>query len=160
MEASGLQERKEKKFIADNMLGRLARWLRMMGYDTLYVANGEDKEITRIAGSENRILLTRDRQLASRKGINSLYVEEIELEKQLKSVSNAFGLTFREETMRCSECNGELNAEERNSVRGLVPDGVYERNELFYRCGLCGKIYWKGSHWKRIKEVMGNVSSS
>ena len=159
MESPEKRERKELRFVADNMLGKLARWLRMMGYDTLYTVDEDDAEITRLAASEDRLLLTRDRQLIMRKGVSAYYVEDIELEIHLKSVSTEFGLNFDEERMRCSDCNGELLKVDRESVDGAVPEGVFERNQTFYRCGQCGKIYWKGSHWKRILDVLVSVTS-
>lgn len=159
MESPERRDRKDLRFVADNMLGKLARWLRMMGYDTLYMISGDDEDITKITASEGRILLTRDRQLTMRKGVSSFYVDEIELEKQLKSVSSEFGLTFSEKSMRCSDCNGELMTIDRELVNGAVPEGVFERNQTFYKCGMCGKIYWKGSHWKRIMDVMVSVTS-
>ncbi len=142
-----------KRFVADNMLGRLARWLRMMGYDTLYVKSGDDREIADISAREGRVLLTRDRQLTLRKGVIALYIGEVDLEKQLEHVAREFSLSFREKEMRCSDCNGVLRDAAPDEVRSHVPDGVLGRNDRFCICTSCSKIYWRGSHWNRIADV-------
>ncbi len=147
------------RFIADNMLGRLARWLRIMGYDTVYVRSGEDSEIIRISESENRVILTRDRQMMMRRGVNAFFIEEIQTEKQLDSVTARFNLPFREDAMRCSFCNGQLHRRGKEELKDIVPEGVFERNELFYQCTSCMKVYWRGSHWKRIEQVIERATS-
>lgn len=141
------------------MLGRLARWLRMMGYDTLYVREGVDSDIAKLSKDQKRTILTRDRELAGRRGVSSFYIPEILLERQLALVSKRFGLRFSEETMRCSECNGPLAMKEKRLVKGQVPDGVYEKNSIFYACGGCGKLYWKGTHWSRISQLIDKVTT-
>lgn len=144
----------KKTFVADNMLGRLAGWLRIFGCDTLYVKSGDDSDIARISRSEGRIVLTRDKQLVKRRGINAYYVDDIRPDEQLKLVVHRFNLRFEEEGMRCSWCNGVLCTKNREDVGSIVPAGVLERNEIFYMCSSCGRVYWKGSHWKRIREVV------
>lgn len=144
----------ETAFVADNMLGRLAGWLRIFGCDTLYVKSGDDSDIARIAESEERIVLTRDKQLVKRRGISAYYVDDIRPVEQLKLVVHRFNLRFEEERMRCSRCNGTLRIKKREEVGPIVPDGVLERNESFYMCSSCGRVYWKGSHWNRIREVV------
>lgn len=154
---TGGEDAASPRFVADNMLGRLARWLRLMGYDTLYAREAEDAEIISLSISEDRIILTRDRQLTLRRGARAFYIPEIMLEKQLKLVSSKFGLHFREDSMRCGVCNGLLGVTDRQAVKGRVPDGVYQRNELFHECVSCGHVYWRGTHWTRIRAVIGRA---
>ncbi len=144
------------RFAADEMLGSLARWLRIMGYDTTYEKDMDDTEILRIANAEDRILLTRDRDLVRRAKGRGLYIESDELSRQLSQVFQRFGLVMDESRTRCTVCNGVLEVVRPDEVRGDVPDGALECNDEFYRCTKCGKIYWKGSHWDNI---LGRLSS-
>lgn len=136
------------------MLGRLARWLRMMGYDTLYAREEDDSTIVELSSSQRRIILTRDRQLTLRKGVDALFVSDSKLEAQMSQVAEVYSLHFREDLMRCSECNGSLVKAAGEELRDLVPDGVLSRFSDFQRCSACGKVYWKGSHWERILAVL------
>jgi uncharacterized protein with PIN domain len=138
------------KFIVDNMLGSLARWLRMMGYDTVYDKSLEDADMAKVAHAENRFILTRDKELSKEPG--ALLLEELDLDAQLKAIASKFGLKFHEELIRCSTCNGELIDLPREQAKGKVPEGALEANEKFWRCSKCEKIYWKGTHWLGINE--------
>ncbi|WP_019178343.1 Mut7-C RNAse domain-containing protein [Methanomassiliicoccus luminyensis] len=138
------------RFLADEMLGSLARWLRIMGYDTGYAKGRDDTAILREARAERRVLLTRDRQLAERAGDGGLLIESDELEEQLAQVTGRYGLKFDEPMTRCALCNGELVLVPRSEVAGKVPPRVLEANEEFLVCRSCGQVYWKGSHWDRI----------
>jgi uncharacterized protein with PIN domain len=139
------------RFLADNMLGKLARWLRIMGYDTAYAQNEEDAELVARAEAESRILLTRDRELARRKGPQSLFIESILLDEQLRQVIEKFQLSVMEE-LRCTECNGVLVGVQATTLKGKIEQSVLERQNEFYMCNDCGKIYWKGTHWIHIEE--------
>lgn len=141
-------------FLADRMLGKLARWMRIMGYDTEYAQDVDDTSIARMAVDEGRILLTRDRGLHSRKGIRSIYVAPVELEEQLHFVAKACNLRFDESRMRCSLCNGAISAVSPEAVSGDVESGILLRHSRFYRCGVCRKVYWRGSHWERISKTI------
>lgn len=146
----------EYRFLADNMLGKLARWLRMMGYDTLYARSGSDAELALTASREGRILLTRDKGLAARKDTRALYVESDSLDEQLAQVVSLLGLSLRQE-LRCTECNGPLEAVSHMEVAGRIRESVAERHSEFYMCIACKKIYWKGSHWTSIEERINRI---
>lgn len=140
------------------MLGRLAKWLRVMGYDVLYLKNVEDEKIVENAIKEDRILLTRDKKLA-KKFKNSLYIEEKDLDGQIRKVVEAFEITKNEENFlsRCIICNVEIEEIEKEKVKGKVPENVFENFEEFWICKKCGRIYWAGTHWKNMKEKMEKI---
>lgn len=133
------------KFVVDHMLGSLCKWLRMMGYDTVYDKTRTDGEIAAIARSEGRFVLTRDKELAKEPG--AFMVESDDLELQLSAVAAKFGLRFSEEHIRCSACNGELKNLPKEEAKPLVPEGAFAANDKFWKCSSCNKVYWMGSHW-------------
>lgn len=146
------------KLLADSMLGRLARWLRMSGYDTLYFKQRGDEDLISIAANENRILLTRDAKLhakARKLKLQSCLVSSGDLMEQLKQLIAEFGVVIQNtpQFARCSECNGEIERAEKSVVKGKIPGTVFETVDEFYICVDCGKIYWQGSHWRKIREA-------
>jgi len=144
------------KFIADHMLGSLARWLRMMGYDTRYDKTLDDPQIAQAGREESRFVLTRDQELAKEPG--SFLVESDDLETQLKAVSEKFGLKFDESMIRCSACNGDLANLPKEQAKAEVPEGAWTSNEKFWKCTKCGKVYWKGTHWRGIMERLKKLN--
>lgn len=152
----------EPRFVVDTMLGDLARWLRMLGYDTKYSRDYEDWQLLRIAEKESRILITRDRGLywrARRRGLNTVLVEGDDIAKRLYAVAIRypirlyvdFGLT------RCSICNTPLVKVDKEEVKDKVPKPVYEKYHDFCICPRCGKVYWRGRHWIKIEEILAQV---
>ncbi|NJE10811.1 Mut7-C RNAse domain-containing protein [Thermococcus sp. MAR1] len=145
------------RFIADMMLGRLARWLRLYGHDTLYGVEDDD-EILRVALAENRVLLTRDSALAKRAeklGIKSILLNSNSLEGQVEELRR-FGVEFRElfpANARCPKCNGPIRPASKGEVKGRVPESVYERYDEFYVCQNCGQIYWPGRQWREMLKI-------
>jgi len=135
------------KFVADCMLGKLAKWLRLIGCDTEYIHDAEDSDLIRIAIQQDRILLTRDCELANRKILNgrALLIEDDRTSQQLIMVMQAFGLRINMFT-RCAVCNGEIVKADKNSVREFVPPYVFSTQDSFGRCLVCGRIYWRGTH--------------
>ncbi|MEM3851960.1 MAG: Mut7-C RNAse domain-containing protein [Methanomassiliicoccales archaeon] len=148
--STSLKDEQRPRFLADNMLGKLARWLRIMGYDTEYASEVCDSEIARRGIEEGRIILTRDRELSMRRNVRSLLIHSIDIDEQLKEVKAHFELDLREET-RCTICNGELRHVSPTEIRGLVPAGLESRQSDFHICLRCSKIYWPGTHWQNIK---------
>lgn len=149
----------EPRFLADRMLGRLARWLRIMGFDAAYASDVHDSEIAARAEKESRVLLTRDRELSMRRNISAIYVESDILEEQLADVLAHFGLKAHAEPVRCTECNGILTAVSAAEASAVLCYEIASRFQLFYRCSACHKIYWRGSHWLRINDTVDRVNS-
>ena len=142
------------RFVVDVMLGSLARWLRRLGYDTDYVNQRDDPELARVARAEQRVLLTRDRELADRRGVRSLLIESTELRDQLAQVVSAFPLPDGEDQQRCSLCNTLLVTPAHEEVQAEVPPYVYRHHRRFRRCPTCGRVYWQGTHWKKMEDQL------
>jgi len=138
-------------FVVDGMLGSLARWLRILGYDTDYVNQRDDAELVRIARAEGRVLLTRDRELSRRRGVQALLVESQSLDEQLAQVTAAFPLPSGNSPGRCSVCNTALLPATREEVAHQVPVYVLRHHQRFLRCPGCHRVYWRGSHWRNMR---------
>ena len=132
--------------MADNMLGTLAKWLRVAGADCEYAHGMDDDGLTEVALA-GRLLLTRDRVLANKCRPWSLYVVSDDLEEQLVQVLKAFpGLADCEPLSRCLVCNRPVEKATVEEVADLAPEGVRERHTEFWLCRPCGRAYWNGSH--------------
>lgn len=148
------------RFILDSHLGKLAKYLRMAGFDTLYENNYSDNEIRRIAVNEFRIILTRDRDLLSSRDVtHGYYVRTIHPEEQMTEIVAKFDLysQFKPFT-RCLICNTELTPADKNEVFQEVDEDTRHIFNEFYRCTNCSKTYWKGSHYKRMTEFLQSLS--
>ncbi len=150
------------KFILDRMLGRLARWLRLLGYDTLEIRGqeNEDEKLMEIAGIEGRILLSRDRVLiwkSFKKGIPAYPVQSSEITEQLKELQKEFNIKIEPEMEICSLCNSTIRRAGPDDME-LVKEKDYvypemlERGIEFWVCDRCGQVYWQGKHWENIRE--------
>ncbi len=143
------------------MLGSLAKWLRIMGYDTLYFRSIDDSELVRIAIQEQRIILTRDTGLAKTKKtsqiilIHSNYTSEQLKEVLLFIKKKSFKLP--ELPPRCISCNGKLILANKESALNNVPDYVFLKQKNFLECLDCGKVFWQGSHKKNIDETINGI---
>ncbi len=146
------------RFVCDAMLGTLARWLRLFGYDTVFLGPEDDRTLARLAANEDRWLLTRDRELAAA-GPRTLLVRSESLEAQLREVFARLGLSPGPtlERARCAECNGELEPATPDEVAGDVPPYVARTADRFRRCRGCSRVYWPGSHGGRIVARMRRV---
>lgn len=140
------------------MLGTLARWLRFMGYDTAYPGPLDDSELLLLASREDRILLTRDKELASRSS-RVVRIRSDDLEEQIREVSLALELRIVDPLSRCSLCNAVLVSAQREDVADRVPEGVRARHETFWRCPTCGRVYWQGSHWDKMVERLNHLAA-
>lgn len=147
------------RFLADEMLGTLARWLRIMGYDTEYARDLLDNEVLELARAGGRIVLTRDRQLAGRAGNGGLFIASDVLDEQLEQVVSFFGLSGGAPLTRCTVCNAELERAGREAMAGRVPDRVLSAHHEFFVCPRCGQVYWKGTHWTSIVQRMDRLRS-
>jgi uncharacterized protein len=147
----------EERFAADRNLGRLAKWLRILGYDTLYDRRNADEGFLRRAAEEGRIALTRKRDLARRVRPGALLVVKADrVEAQIDEVLN--GLNSKPDPSlrmtRCLNCNASLEEIPRGSVEGRVPAYVYQSREQFRNCPCCGRIFWPGTHSRHVEEYL------
>jgi uncharacterized protein len=143
------------KFIADIMLGKLARYLRMAGKDVLYFNNISDYEILRIAKDQGRIILTRDCLMLQRKDckngtISSILIKDDDFLEQLKQVKNALSINLEPLLSRCVKCNSLLEKVRKPEIEGKVPLYVFKTQENFLYCAGCSKYYWRGTHYENI----------
>ena len=148
----------------DAMLGKLAKKLRLLGYDSLYSSSMEDDELLHIAKNENRVIITKDVQLickAKKHQIASIQItknEEIEQILQINEKANLGKCTISGSNSRCPVCNGELKYTEKNDISKNVPTGVFENMNDFWTCNKCGKIYWEGTHIKNLQKFNAELN--
>jgi uncharacterized protein with PIN domain len=152
-------EEHEPRFLADAMLGRLARWLRLLGFDVLYDAAIEDAEVARRALEERRIVLTRDRALPEEWRLPRVVVLRAETTgEQLRELARVLPLRERAQPFtRCSRCNGPLDAVPAELVAARIPPHIAATQSRFLRCRGCGHVYWEGSHVARIRRTLDEV---
>jgi len=157
MEASAppVDQPASPRFIADTMLGRLATWLRILGYDAEYV-RGEDAALIARARETGRILLTRDTGLVRRRGLPPhLLVQSDRVSEQLRQVIQTFQLTpAGPQARRCPRCNAVVEPRTKVEVFGRVPEFVWSRQDAFWGCPACGRLYWAGSHRRRMDDAI------
>jgi len=143
------------KFIADVMLGKLAKRMRLLGIDVLYDPAYQDNEILRLALDQGRIILTRDTALASRPlAQNHILIGSDLVDEQLHQVVEMSSLPSTAMLTRCSACNTTLTVLSKDEVRDLVSIHVYEQHRDFLHCETCGRIYWKGTHVRNMGRFM------
>lgn len=147
------------KFIADAMLGRLAKWMRILGCDVIYQPDIDDRQLVRIAREQGRTVLTRDTLLLKRRGLgNPVFIRSDEVRQQMLEIRNLLNSCCGRRLGRCALCNGLLHdVPRKEDVRSAVPDFVYLSHERFARCSGCGKIYWEGSHYRNIRKEMHEI---
>jgi uncharacterized protein with PIN domain len=139
------------------MLGSLARWLRISGYDTEYRREADDDSLLEEASRTGRVLLTRDRELAHRagkRGVEAFLVEGEDEVTQLALLAAALRLELDPSCSRCPRCNGPLTRVEKDQVKERVPEASLEAFDEFWMCGVCGGVYWRGSHWDQIVSTL------
>lgn len=134
------------RFAADAMLGRLATWLRLLGYDTFYQRDIEDSDLADVARREGRILLTRDVQLTKRRGLRSLLIESDDVWEQLRQVVRTYHLRRSPEQARCPRCNTPLHPLSRTAAQARVPAYVWRTRQTFRECPTCQRVFWRGTH--------------
>jgi uncharacterized protein with PIN domain len=140
------------------MLGTLAKWLRIFGFDTFYAnSKMDDSELIDISKNEKRVLITRDKNLLQRAKKEKLKVIEInttDINQQINIVINQVEINPSKALSRCILCNEELNDIKKDEVEKKVPKRVFDSNEKFWFCPVCKKIYWKGTHYNNmIKKI-------
>jgi uncharacterized protein with PIN domain len=154
---------KSPRFVVDSMLGRLARWLRILGFDTWYFREIEDERLLEMHVETGRVLLTRDTHLVQCRGVEShVLVTNDGWEDQLREVLETLSLSVdpARPLTRCPLCNSPLRQLSAEEAHGRVPDHVARTTTAFRGCGSCGKVYWPGTHRKRMAEVVERLCSA
>jgi uncharacterized protein with PIN domain len=134
------------------MLGTLAKWLRILGYDAIYDPGLDDYQLMRLARAGDRVLLTRDRELARRRGMQTLLIRSQVLDEQIQQVLSELDLELAPSFSRCPVCNEKLVPLDRQEARSRVPPYVAKTQEQFRLCPGCERVYWPGSHWEQMEE--------
>ncbi len=144
---------RETRFVADVHLRPLALLLRMMGFDTLYDSGFADDEIECIAAEQGRIVLTRDRDLLKRRGItHGCYLHALRAQQQLQELFERLDLARSALPFTlCPRCNAPLRAVAKSEVEDRLPPDVGELHEHFSACDACGRVFWEGAHWQRLR---------
>ncbi|MCK5833026.1 Mut7-C RNAse domain-containing protein [bacterium] len=144
-------------FVVDVMLGRLARWLRLLGYSVYYDRFGEDSALLARAISGKSILLTRDHQLADRASQSGFLLESDDFREQLATVIKKFNLELKLFGDICPLCGGRIAQVPKETVEGEVPEYTYATHEVFKKCQACENIYWSGSHRELAIEQLKEI---
>lgn len=152
------------KFVADGMLGRLTRWLRMLGHDVKYSTTLDDSQLIAVARREKRVLLTRDLELykqATAKGIEAFYFQGLTGEEKLAEVAKRFNIRMEMDlaVSRCPKCNAKLKQTTKGKVQGKIEESTLLHYDEFWKCPKCGQIYWQGSHWDGIRRTLESVKA-
>ncbi len=149
-----------ERLVADKMLAKLSRWLRLCGVSVQGAPYADDLKIIRFMKRNGGILLTMDVGLAQRsrkRAFKALLITEKTLDGQLAYVSAQLGLRIRPKMGICTVCNSKLAKVDKRSVQGKVPLAVLKKHRTFYLCKNCGRVYWLGSHWSRIKDRIRRI---
>jgi uncharacterized protein with PIN domain len=150
----------EPKFIVDANVGKLVKWLRMMGFDTVFFDEPDDGRMVKIALANDRTIITRDSEFMKRRAITSARVKALLVsgdssENQMMTVLKKLDLAGKERPFtRCLECNEELEEMNRSEAEKLVPPRVSELQDQYMVCPHCRRIYWRGTHWKAMTDKL------
>jgi len=153
------------KFIADSNVGKLARWLRMIGYDTLLFKEKDDKRIIQIALKEGRVILTKDTQIMKRRLITNgelkaIFIKHDDPKAQLQQTVKALNLDYHFKPFSlCLECNQALVPRSKDEVQSLVPSYVFKTQKQYTECSSCHRIYWQGTHWQAMVKELENLAN-
>ncbi len=152
------------KFVADGMLGRLTRWLRMLGHDVKYSTTLGDSQLMAVARREKRVLLTRDLELykqATAKGVEVFYLQGLKGEEKLAEVAKRFNIHMEIDLAfsRCPKCNTKLRKTIKEKVQSKIEEKTLLHYDEFWKCPECGQIYWQGSHWNGIRRTLESVKN-
>ncbi len=150
------------KFIADGMLGKLTRWLRILGHDVKYSIVLDDANLIATAESEKRVLLTRDLELykqASAKNIDAFYLDPGTGEEHLAELAGRFGIDLDIDLVisRCPKCNAKLRPTTKEQAIDKVEKSTLNHYNEFRKCSKCSQIYWQGSHWTKMRKTLENA---
>lgn len=143
------------RFLTDAMLGKLTRWLRILGHDVEYTGSMDDQELIQKTKKEKRVLLTRDVELyrqAAAKGAEAFLIESPNQTANLASLAKRFHFPLQVDvkTSRCPKCNGKIKLVSKAAVADKIPPTTSSNYDDFWQCPSCGQVYWHGTHWKKI----------
>ena len=146
-------------FYTDSMFGKLARFLRMLGYDTLYRRDETIEDMLNESKHSNRILISSSEKVISKCNklqIHSIKISSNDISEQLKQIEGLLEISFdtSPREMRCSLCNGLLISKNKLEIIDRIPAGTSRRYEEFWECDTCSQIFWLGSHWEDIKRII------
>lgn len=149
-------------FLADVMLKKAGRWLRILGFDCEFPENEDDDALMVQAANRGLILLTKDEELVARArkgGVSVFHVKKVHNSRQVAEIMNAFKLKMPAKIAprKCAACNGELGRARKKDVAGKVHKNVLKHYRSFWVCEKCGHVFWKGSHWERIEDEAKNI---
>jgi len=149
------------KFILTKELGRLAKWLRILGYDTIYYDKDDKSRLIIISLRDERVILTREAKMSRFTGVRLLQISEDFVEKQLEQVIKELGLEIDENRTftRCVDCNELLVDIKKEAAKEKVPPYVFETQNEFKMCPDCRKVFWRGTHWELVKKFLKKVSN-
>ncbi len=147
------------KFITDGMLGKLTRWLRMLGQDVKYSRALNDEQLIKTAKAENCTLLTRDLKLyqqARKKGVDATLVKGSTEAEKLACLAKLFNFKLEMDVTisRCPKCNTPIRPTSKDKILDRIPETTATYYNEFWECPSCGQIYWQGAHWKRIEKTL------
>ncbi|MDE1766128.1 MAG: Mut7-C RNAse domain-containing protein [Thaumarchaeota archaeon] len=151
-------------FFVDAMLGNLARRLRVLGYDSKYESSIEDSDLIRMADKQRRIIVTKDENLsknAEKIGITTVLIrgnDEIEQIVQVATKINISNFAIDSNSSKCVDCNGKIESIDKIRIMDKVPPGIYERQEKFWICRDCKKLYWEGTHFEKLQEFVQKLN--
>ncbi|KYK33215.1 MAG: hypothetical protein AYK22_01520 [Thermoplasmatales archaeon SG8-52-3] len=152
------------KFLCDQMLGTLAKWMRIYGLDTFF-AEGEidDSKLIDICNKENRVMVTRDKNLisrAKRENIETIEIKTTDIDEQIMKVIKGIKIESKLILSRCILCNSLVEEVKKEKIKGKIPKKSYENNKEFWYCKKCDKIYWKGSHFENMIDKINQIKKS
>lgn len=147
------------KFILTKELGRLAKWLRILGYDTIYFSQENTSSLIIQALRQERIILTRNHRLSKASGIKIVLLTQERIKEQLLEVLKELKISLDEELMfsRCILCNEQLLEIKKEEVKNKVPEYVFKTQDEFVTCSSCKRIYWQGTHWGNVRRYLEEI---
>lgn len=149
------------KFLLTRELGRLAKWLRILGFDAAYFSGNNISSVIIQALRDDRVVLTRNQRLPQARGIKIILIKSEKIKSQIKEVLSSLQIKSDSDMMftRCILCNRELIDIVKEKVKDKVPEYVFKTQEKFITCPKCNRIYWQGTHWGNVVQTLKEISS-
>lgn len=147
------------KFIFTKELGRLVKWMRILGYDTVYFKQNSPSTLIIQALRDGRVIATRSQRLVRPVGIKTVLIKSEKVKEQIKELLDVLDLKVDRKLMfsRCIVCNVLLEEIGKEEVKDKVPEYVFQNQEEFIVCPMCKRIYWEGTHWGNVKEILEGI---